>query len=218
MPRATFEAELALLKERLLHLGAIVAIAQRSAVQSLADRDERTAQDVIAQDQAINRLQHEIDEECVFLIASQQPVARDLRMIMAVSAIASELERMADHAKGISKLALRLIDQPMLKPLIDIPRMAEIGRELLSGQLQAFLKGDMETARQLARRDDEVDQLNDQVFRELLLIMMNDPRTITRATYLLWVAHNLERYSDRATNIGERVVFVTAGDIVELND
>jgi phosphate transport system protein len=218
MPRATFEAELALLKERLLHLGAIVAIAQRSAVQSLADRDERTAQDVIAQDQAINRLQHEIDEECVFLIASQQPVARDLRMIMAVSAIASELERMADHAKGIAKLALRLIDQPMLKPLIDIPRMAEIGRELLSGQLQAFLKGDMETARQLARRDDEVDQLNDQVFRELLLIMMNDPRTITRATYLLWVAHNLERYSDRATNIGERVVFVTAGDIVELND
>jgi phosphate transport system protein len=218
MPRATFEAELALLKDRLLHLGAIVADAQRSAVQSLADRDERAAQDVIAQDQAINRLQHEIDEECVFLIASQQPVARDLRMIMAVSAIASELERMADHAKGIAKLALRLIDQPMLKPLIDIPRMAEIGRELLSGQLQAFLNGDMETACQLARRDDEVDQLNDQVFRELLLIMMNDPRTITRATYLLWVAHNLERYSDRATNIGERVVFVTAGDIVELNN
>jgi phosphate transport system protein len=218
VPRQTFEAELAALKERLLHLGAMVADAQRFAVRSLAERDEGAAYDVIAQDQAINRLQHEIDEECVFLIASQQPVARDLRMIMAVSAIASELERMADHAKGIAKLALRLIDQPMLKPLIDIPRMAQIGRELLSGELRAFLSGDMDTARGLASRDDEVDQLNDQVFRELLLIMMNDPRTITRATYLLWVAHNLERYSDRAINIGERVVFVTQGDIVELND
>lgn len=218
MPRETFEAELAALKERLLHLGAMVADAQRSAVQALAKRDEGIARDVIAQDQTVNQLQHEIDEECVFLIASQQPVARDLRMIMSVSSIASELERMADHAKGIAKLALRLIDQPMLKPLIDIPRMAEIGRELLSGQLRAFLSGDTEAACHLAHRDDEVDQLNDQVFRELLLIMMNDPRTITRATYLLWVAHNLERFSDRATNIGERVVFVTAGDIVELND
>jgi phosphate transport system protein len=196
----------------------MVADAQRSAVQALAKRDEGIARDVIAQDQTVNQLQHEIDEECVFLIASQQPVARDLRMIMSVSSIASELERMADHAKGIAKLALRLIDQPMLKPLIDIPRMAEIGRELLSGQLRAFLSGDTEAACHLAHRDDEVDQLNDQVFRELLLIMMNDPRTITRATYLLWVAHNLERFSDRATNIGERVVFVTAGDIVELND
>ena len=218
MPRETFEAELAALKERLLHLGAMVADAQRSAVQALAKRDEGIARDVIAQDQTVNQLQHEIDEECVFLIASQQPVARDLRMIMSVSSIASELERMADHAKGIANLALRLIDQPMLKPLIDIPRMAEIGRELLSGQLRAFLSGDTEAACHLAHRDDEVDQLNDQVFRELLLIMMNDPRTITRATYLLWVAHNLERFSDRATNIGERVVFVTAGDIVELND
>jgi phosphate transport system protein len=217
MPRQTFEAELAALKERLLHLGAMVAGAQRAAIQSLAERDEGLANDVITQDQAINQLQREIDEECVFLIASQQPVARDLRMIMAVSSIASELERMADHAKGIAILALRLIDQPMLKPLIDIPRMAEIGRELLSGQLQAFLNGDIETAHRLAPRDDEVDQLNDQVFRELLLIMMNDPRTITRATYLLWVAHNLERFSDRAINIGERVVFVTKGDIVELN-
>jgi phosphate transport system protein len=218
MPREIFEAELGALKERLLHLGAMVADSQRAAIWALAERDEGTAQDVIAQDQTINRLQREIDDECVFLIASQQPVARDLRMIMAVSAIASELERMADHAKGVARLALRLIDQPMLKPLIDIPRMAEIGRELLSGQLRAFLSGDLEAARRLASRDDEVDQLNEQVFRELLLIMMSDPRTITRATYLLWVAHNLERFSDRATNIGERVVFVTQGDMVELND
>ncbi len=218
MPRATFEAELAAVKERLLNLGAMVSEAQRLAVQALADRSEDLARQVIAGDQAVNRMQREIEEECIFLIASQQPVARDLRTIVAVTAIATELERMADHAKGIANLALRLIDQPMLKPLIDIPRMADIGRELLAGQLRAFIAADAASARQLAARDDEVDQLNNQVFRELLLIMMNDPRTITRATYLLWVAHNLERFSDRTTNIGERVVFVTAGDVVELNE
>lgn len=218
MPRVSFEGELAALKERLLGLGAMVSEAQRLAVQALADRNEEVAHEVIAGDQAINRAQREIEEQCVFLIATQQPVARDLRTLIAVSSIASELERMADHAKGIANLALRLIDQPMLKPLIDVPRMADIGRELLAGQLRAFLAADISSARQLASRDDEVDQLSDQVFRELLLIMMNDPRTITRATYLLWVAHNLERFADRTTNIGERVVFVTAGDVVELNE
>ena len=125
---------------------------------------------------------------------------------------------MADHAKGIATLALRLVDQPMLKPLIDIPRMAEIGRELLIGQLGAFIRGDVEAARAFAVRDSEVDQLNDQVFRELLVIMMTDPRTITRATYLMWVAHNLERFADRTTNIGERVVFLKTNTIVELDD
>ena len=106
----------------------------------------------------------------------------------------------------------------MLKPLIDIPRMAEIGRELLMGQLGAFVRGDVEAARAFATRDSEVDQLNDQVFRELLVIMMTDPRTITRATYLMWVAHNLERFADRTTNIGERVVFLKTNTIVELDD
>ena len=125
---------------------------------------------------------------------------------------------MADHAKGIATLALRLADQPMLKPLIDVPRMAEIGRELLMGQLGAFVRGDVEAARAFAARDVEVDQLNDQVFRELLVIMMTDPRTITRATYLMWVAHNLERFADRTTNIGERVVFLKTNTIVELDE
>ena len=120
---------------------------------------------------------------------------------------------MADHAKGIAVIALRLADQPMLKPLIDVPRMAEIGREMLQGQLDAFLHGDVDEARALAARDAEIDQLNDQVYRELLMIMMTDPRTITRATYLLWVAHNLERFADRTTNIGERVVFMRTNAI-----
>jgi phosphate transport system protein len=145
-------------------------------------------------------------------------VARDLRTIMSISAISTDLERMADHAKGIAALTLRLADQPLLKPLIDVPRMAEIGRELLTGQLDAFMRGDVEAAKALAARDDEVDRLNDQVFRELLVIMMGDPRTVTRATYLLWVAHDLERFADRTTNIGERAIFLMTGRIVELND
>jgi phosphate transport system protein len=196
----------------------MVARAQEQAIRALADRDTDLANELIAGDHAINQAQHELEEQCLYLIASQQPVARDLRMIFSISSIAWELERMADHASGIATLALRLADQPMLKPLIDIPLMAEIGREMLMGQLNAFVKGDVAAARGLAARDAEVDQLNDQVFRELLVIMITDPRTITRATYLLWVAHNLERFADRTTNIGERVVFLETNSIVELND
>jgi len=218
VPRESFDAQLAALKEQLLNLGAMVSNSQKLAVQALAERDEDLAREVIAGDQAVNQAQRDIDEHCLFLIASQQPVARDLRTIMSISAISTDLERMADHAKGIAVLTLRLADQPLLKPLIDVPRMAEIGRELLTGQLDAFVRGDVEAAKVLAARDDEVDQLNDQVFRELLVIMMGDPRTITRATYLLWVAHDLERFADRTTNIGERVIFLMTGRIVELNE
>jgi phosphate transport system protein len=196
----------------------LVADAQARAVRALAERDEEMAREVVASDATINRLQREIEEECIALIAQQQPVARDLRLIMSVSHIALDLERMGDHAKGVAILATRLADQPLLKPLIDVPRMAEIGREMLIGQLQAFIAGDADAARRLAAKDADVDQLNDQVFRELLLIMMADQRTITRATYLLWVAHNLERFADRTTNIGERTVFVKDSNVIELND
>lgn len=218
MTRESFDAQLATLKERLISLGAVVAKAQEQAVQALADRNEDLARELITGDQMINQMQRELEEQCLYLIASQQPVARDLRMIFSISSIASELERMADHAKGIAVLAIRLADQSMLKPLIDIPRMAEIGREMLMGQLDAFARCDMDAARQVAARDMEVDQLNDQVYRELLVMMMTDPRVITRATYLLWVAHNLERFADRTTNIGERVVFLGSNAIVELNE
>ncbi len=218
MTRVSFDLQLKALQERLVSLGLMVAHAQEQAVRALAERDGQLAQELIADDQNINRAQHEIEEQCLLLIASQQPVARDLRLIFSIASIASELERMADHAKGIAVIALRLADQPMLKPLIDVPRMAEIGREMLQGQLDAFLRGDVDAARALAARDAEIDQLNDQVYRELLMIMMTDPRTITRATYLLWVAHNLERFADRTTNIGERVVFMRTNAIVELDE
>jgi len=216
--RENFDLQLAHVKEKLVNLATMVNKLQEQAVKALAERDEELAKEVVASDLMINHAQREIEETCLLLIASQQPVARDLRLVFSVAMIASELERMADHAKGFAVLAQRLADQPLLKPLIDIPRMAEIGRDLLMGQIEAFTKGDMEAARRLAERDTEVDQLNDQVFRELLILMMTDPRTITRATYLLWVAHNLERFADRSTNIGERVVFLQTNTIVELNE
>lgn len=218
MTRENFDLQLNALKERLVSLGAMVAKAQEQAVHALAERDEELARQLIVADHAINHEQREIEEQCLFLIASQQPVARDLRTIFCIASIASELERMADHAKGVATLALQLSDQPMLKPLIDIPRMAKVGREMLLGQLDAFMRVDTDAARAVAERDNEVDQLNDQVYRELLVIMMTDPRTITRATHLLWVAHNLERFADRTTNIGERVIFLKTNTIVELND
>ncbi len=218
MTRESFDTQLTALRESLLSLGMKVAKAQEQAVWALAERNDELARELITDDQTINLMQREVEEQCLYLIASQQPVARDLRMIFCIASIASELERMADHAKGIAVLALRLLDQPTLKPLIDIPRMAEISREMLMGQIDAFIRGDTDAARRVAARDSEVDQLNDQVYRELLVMMMTDPRVITRATYLLWVAHNLERFADRTTNIGERVVFLGTNTIVELNE
>jgi len=216
--RENFDLQLAHVKEKLVKLATMVNKLQEQAVKALADRDEALAKELVASDLQINHVQREIEETCLLLMASQQPVARDLRLIFSVAMIASELERMADHAKGVAVLAQRLADQPLLKPLIDVPRMAVIGRDMLMGQIDAFMRGDAEAARRLAERDTEVDQLNDQVFRELLVLMMTDPRTITRATYLLWVAHNLERFADRSTNIGERVVFLQTNTIVELNE
>jgi phosphate transport system protein len=144
-------------------------------------------------------------------------MASDLRAILAVSNIAAELERIGDYTEGVARLALKLAGQPFIKPLIDIPRMAEESRRMLLTSLEAFARQDIESARQIGVADDTVDALYDQVFRELLVIMMEDPKTITQATYLLWVAHNLERIADRTTNIAERVIFMDSGRIVDLN-
>lgn len=217
MPRETLDEGIKALQGDLLKMADLVDGAIGRAVKSLAERDEGLARQVIAADEEINRAQRQIDERCLVLIATQQPLASDLRVILAISGIATELERMADHAKGIAQLTKRLAPQPHLKPLIDIPRMAEKGRSLLREQLEAFLAHDAERARSLAKHDDEMDALYDQIYRELLIFMMDDPRTITRATHLIWVAHNLERIGDRTTNIGERVVFMVTGEVEELN-
>ncbi|MDO8672563.1 MAG: phosphate signaling complex protein PhoU, partial [Dehalococcoidia bacterium] len=156
-------------------------------------------------------------EDCLSLMATQQPMARDLRLIIAVLLIGTELERMGDHAEGIAKITLMLADEPLLKPLVDIPRMADKAREMLRRSLDAFIARDAEAAKKIAAEDDEVDALYDRVYQELLTFMISDPRNITRATHLLWVAHNLERIADRATNICERVVFTVTGRMEEIN-
>ncbi len=215
--RESFDEQIKGLQEDLLRMGDLVDKAIERSIKALAERDIQLAQEIIDADEAINQAQRDIEEKCLVLIATQQPLASDLRIITAVSSIATELERMGDYAKGIARITIMMGDEPLLKPLIDVPRMAEKGRQLLRQQLEAFVRRDAEMARRLGAEDDEVDGLYDQVYRELMFFMMQDPRTITRATYLLWVAHNLERIADRTTNIGERVVFLVTGEIVELN-
>jgi phosphate transport system protein len=217
MARQAFQEQIRELLEDLLEMGQMVADSIGSSIQALAKQDQELAQWVIDYDDEINAFQYDIDEKCLVLIATQQPMAGDLRAILSVSNIAAELERIGDYSEGIARLALKLLGRPLLKPLIDIPRMAEEGRRMLMGSLEAFASQDVEAARQIGDADDVVDALYDQVYRELLVYMMEDPRTITQATYLLWVAHNLERIADRTTNIAERVIFLDSGRIVDLN-
>jgi phosphate transport system protein len=217
MTRTVFTQSLQDLQDGVLTLGSMVEKAIGRAVESLRNQDVVLAQQVVDEDGQINDVRWELEEAAINLMATQAPMARDLRRIAAVMHIVTELERMADHAEGIAVLTLRTADEPHLKPLVDIPRMADIARELLIEALDAYTEMDAERARQVARRDDEVDRLYEQVYRELLTFMISDPRTITRATHLLWVAHNVERIADRVTNICERVVFVVTGQIEEMN-
>jgi len=215
--RRSFESELKHMQDDILLMGSMTEKAIARSVESLRTRDVATAKRVIADDAAINRTRYEIEDQCVAIIAQQQPMARDLRRITAALIIANELERMADHAQGIAKINVMMGDEPLLKPLVDIPRMAEQGIQMTHAALDAFVRGDAEQAKRVAGDDDAVDALYDQIYRELLIFMFNDPRTITRATWLLWVAHTLERVGDRATNICERVIFMVSGELVEYN-
>jgi len=217
MTRETFKEQLKALEQVVLEMGILVDTAIDLSVQALARRDIDLSRRVVRDDEKINQAQHDIEEQCLVLIATQQPLASDLRVIFAIANIATELERMADHAKGIGQIGVMMGPREPLKPLVDIPRMASKSRWLLEQELKAFVSRDVELARSLGSEDNEVDRLYDQVFRELLIFMMDDPRTITRATYLLWVAHNLERIADRAINIGERVVFLVKGEVEEHN-
>jgi len=198
-------------------MAGMVQTAIERGIEALKTRNVNLAHQIIEDDLKINRKRYEAEDKCLELIATQQPLASDLRTIVSVLHITVDLERMGDHAEGIAKIALMLADEPPLKPYIDIPRMAEVGIEMLTGSLEAFKDRDPDRARAICDRDDEVDALYDQVYRELLTFMINDPRSIQRATYLIWVAHNLERIADRATNICERVVYLVEGRIEELN-
>lgn len=210
--RAEFERDLQTLRQEVLNLGSMVEKAVERAVEALKRYDVSLAQSIIERDREIDERSYALEERALLLIATQQPMATDLRIIAATLFIISELERIGDYAEGLAKIAIRLSAWPPLKPLIDIPRMAEISIDMLRQALDAFIEMDLERCQAIWRRDDEVDALYDQVYRELLTYMMSDPRTIERATLLLWAAHNLERIADRVTNICERVAFVITGD------
>jgi phosphate transport system protein len=214
--RTGFHKKLREIQDDILVMGSMVEKAILHSVQALKDREVAMAKQIIADDVKINRKRFEIEEKCIQLIATQQPMASDLRTLVCVLNVVTELERIGDYAEGIAKIVVMIGDEPPLKPLIDIPRMADKTTQMLRQSLDAFVKRDTDAARQVVAEDDEVDNLYNQVFRELLTFMIEDPKTITRATRLIWVAHNLERSADRVTNICERAVFIITGKMEEI--
>ncbi len=215
--RLSLERALQELQDEILVLGSMVDKAIERSIEALERLDHAAAREIIQDDFKINQKRFQIEEQAIELIARQQPMARDLRRIIAALYVIVELERMGDYAEGIGKIVLLHGEQPLVKPLGDVPRMAERARDMLRRSLDAFIDRDADAARQIAAEDDEIDSLYDQVYGELLALMIKDPRTMDRVTWLLWVAHNLERIADRVTNICERVVQEVAGKMEEMN-
>ncbi|MBA2468549.1 MAG: phosphate signaling complex protein PhoU [Chloroflexia bacterium] len=214
--RASYENQIQDLRDDVVSMASMVDKAIARAIDALQTQDVGLAKSVRKEDKVINAARWSGEERALTLIATQGPMAGDLRMIAAALQIFTDLERMADHAAGIAKIVIDTADEAPLKPLVDIPRMSLIAREMLSDAITAFVDGNVDIARRVAIRDDDVDNLNDQIFRELLTYMMADPSTINRATHLLWAAHGMERIADRVTNVCERVVFTVTGETEEL--
>jgi len=215
--RTSFHKYMNLIQDEVLELGSMVEKAISSSMEALKNRNLEQAKKVVEDDKKINQKRYEIEEKCIQLIATQQPMAGDLRKIICIFSIVSELERIGDYAEGTARIAVMIGDEPPLKPLIDLPRMADKTVEMLHRSLLAFIDNDDQEARKIIDEDDEIDALYDQVSRELLTFMLADPRTITRATRLIWVDHNLERSADRVTNICERIIYVITGKLEDLN-
>jgi phosphate transport system protein len=216
MIRKTFEHEIQQVKDEVLLLGSMVEHAIIASVETLKKRDIKGAEKIIEEDRAINQKRFDIERQLMILIATQQPMAHDLRLLASTMEIISELERMGDYAKGIANINIRMGEEGLLKPLIDIPRMAQIGTSMLHRSLTAFVNEDVEAAKAIPIEDDEVDALYNQIYRELMLLIIQDPKSIERANWLLWVGHNLERVADRVTNICERTIFIATGELNEI--
>ena len=214
MVRADFDRNLKLLQEELLLLGGLVEKAIVDSIEALKTRDIELSHKIVSQDDIIDQKTNQIEEKAIDLIATQQPIAIDLRTLMSVIHISVELERMGDYAEGIGKIGIMMGNDPPVKPLIDIPKMAARSSDMLKRSLDALVKRDPALARQVCEDDDEVDNLYDLIYKDLIALMIDDPTTIQRATYLMWVAHDLERIADRATNIAERVIFLVTGQLV----
>lgn len=216
-PRQHYIQQLEALHAELRALGQMVVAAITQAIDALSRQDAEAASRIVADDQAIDRAQYALEEHALSVMATQQPMAGDLRRLVAAIEIAGELERIADYAKGIAKITVRGAEQPLAKPLVDIPEMARQAIEMLNSTLEAFVSQDAVAARGLGAADDRVDVLSKRVRAELLDLMQREPSTVARAVDLLTVAHNLERIADRTTNIGERIIFMVTGQVVELN-
>lgn len=214
--RRTLEIEIQELRNDLLYMGSMVENHLIGAVEAMKKRDFEASQALIEEDEEINKKRFSIEEKVMVVIATQQPMAHDLRLLASILEIAAELERMGDYAKGIATINVRMQNEPLLKPLVDIPRMAQKDSDMLHRALTAFINEDDETAKLIPIEDDEVDNLYDQIYRELMVLIIHDPKAIERANWLLWVAHNLERVADRVTNICERTVFVVTGEMQEI--
>jgi phosphate transport system protein len=217
MPRQTFDRDLQRLQDDLLVLGSLVETAIMDSMDSLKRQDLEAAQQVVDGDRVINEKRYAIESTALILMATQQPMAVDLRLLASFLEISTELERMGDYAKGIAKIALLIGKQPLVKPLIDLPRMAEKASSMLHRALDAFVQRDVEQARRIPDEDADMDALYNQIYRELLTFIMADPSVIDQATHLLFVAHNLERTADRVTNICERIIFTVTGKMLELD-
>ena len=215
--RATYEHQLQELSDLVVTMASMVDKAIARSMEALRLQNVALAQDVRKGDATINELRRRGEEMATLLIATQAPVARDVRRIVSSISLFTDLERMGDYAAGVAKIVVQTADEDLIKPLVDIPRMAQIAREMLDDAVTAYIENDADFARRVATRDDDVDNLYDQIFRELLTYMAADPRKITGATKLLWVSHNVERIADRVTNICERVVYIASGKFEELD-
>ena len=211
--RQLFQHELDALRERIVTMGSMVDKALARAVDALRTQDVNLAREVVNSDPAINQYRWDTENEATRVIATQAPIASDLRALVSVFSIVTDLERMGDHAVSIAWYVINTADEPPLKKLVDLPRMAEIAREMLRDSLVAFIQGDVEAAKEIIVRDDEVDALFQQIGRELLTYMLADPATIDRASRMVGVAHNVERVADRVENICERVIFTVTGAV-----
>ena len=216
MTRKAFDTEIQNIKDEVILLGSMVEHALLGSVEALKKRDIKASEKLIAEDKEINKKRFAIENQLMILIATQQPMAHDLRLLASTMEIISELERMGDYAKGIANINIRMGEETLLKPLIDIPRMAQKGADMLHRALTAFVNEDVQAANAIPVEDDEVDALYNQIYRELMMFVIQDPKTIERANWLLWVAHNLERVADRVTNICERTVFIATGEFGEI--
>jgi phosphate transport system protein len=217
MTRALFEKQLRELQDEVLIMGSMVEKALQRSVDALRTRDVALSNAVVKDDLAINGKRYEIEEKCIHTIALQQPMAADLRVLVAILFIASELERMADHAEGIGRINLMLGDEPLPRPLGEIGEMATKTQDMLRRALTAFVDRDDSAARQICDEDDVIDELYDRAYHSLIQEMIRKPGDVPRITYLIWTSHNLERIADRVTNICERVIFMVTGQLEEIN-